>query len=316
MYEAILKHHVLPFIGGKRLEDLKRKDFQKVIDSRTAKGAMPKTVRRTYTAMNAVMRAATEKRLIPENLCLGVKQPPAKAKEREHVLTYDEAARFLSIIKESIPKISAKGKPIGYVSVSQELVAFFYLLVYTGARRGEIGGLYWSDVDFDKKTITISKAVSSARGGQYIKEPKTSSGVRKIAVAEEALEELKLWRDEQTKLREETGTKYIFTQKNGELMSLATPTHKMLEVIKYYNRSCKEDERLPEIHLHDLRHTHASLLLGAGADIATVSHRLGHASTSITLDIYTHALPENDRSAAEIISEKIVLKDKKKKASE
>lgn len=269
------------------------------------KGAKPKTVRRTYTAMNAVMKAAEERRLIPENKCHGLKLPPAKAEEREHVLSYEETSTFLRILKEEIPKRTTKGEDFGKVYVSQELVAFFYLLIYTGARRGEIGALYWTDIDFDEGTISISKAVSRVKGGQYIKEPKTNAGIRKITVAEAALEELRLWRNEQIEQREKTKSPYVFTQEDGELMSLCTPTHKIREIIKYYNRSCRAGEELPEIHLHDLRHTHASLLLSAGTDIATVSHRLGHSRTSVTLDIYTHALPANDRKATEIISEKI-----------
>lgn len=85
-------------------------------------------------------------------------------------------------------------------------------------------------------------------------------------------------------------------------MHLSTPTHKFIEILDMYNNSCtREEDKLPRIHLHDLRHTSATLLLSENTDIETVSHRLGHSKASVTLDIYGHALPAKDQQAADVL---------------
>ena len=95
----------------------------------------------------------------------------------------------------------------------------------------------------------------------------------------------------------------IFIQiDNGLPVHLSTPGHKFAEIIELYNKKCeKEEDRLPKIRLHDLRHTGATLLLSRNMDIETVSRRLGHSKASVTLDIYGHALPEHDKQASDTL---------------
>ena len=85
-------------------------------------------------------------------------------------------------------------------------------------------------------------------------------------------------------------------------MNLDTPYHKFKEVIALYNAQCeKEEDKLPNIRLHDLRHTSATLLLSENVDIETVSHRLGHSKASVTLDVYGHWLKETDEKASDTL---------------
>ena len=94
----------------------------------------------------------------------------------------------------------------------------------------------------------------------------------------------------------------VFIADDGGMMDISTIRKRFLSIVKRYNEQCeKESDRLPEIRLHDLRHTTASILLSQGCDIATISQRLGHSKVSVTLDIYSHALPENDQTAADIL---------------
>ena len=95
----------------------------------------------------------------------------------------------------------------------------------------------------------------------------------------------------------------IFIQDDGSPIDLSTPRHKFAEIIDLYNATReKEEDKLPHIRLHDLRHTNATLLLSQDTDIETVSRRLGHSKASITLDIYGHALPENDKKASDALA--------------
>ena len=88
----------------------------------------------------------------------------------------------------------------------------------------------------------------------------------------------------------------------GSRMDIDTPSHKFKKAIEYYNSTCtNEEDKLPLIHLHDLRHTSATLLLANHVDIETVSHRLGHSKPSITLDVYGHWMEETDRTASDTL---------------
>ncbi len=88
-------------------------------------------------------------------------------------------------------------------------------------------------------------------------------------------------------------------------MSVDTPYGRFREAIDNYNSRAKEEDKLPIIRLHDLRHTSATILLAEGVDIRTVAHRLGHAQTSTTLNVYAHALPAADEHAAQVLTEKL-----------
>ena len=203
---------------------------------------------------------------------------------------------------------------------------YFTMAIHTTMRRGEMCALTWDDIDFDKGIISITKALAMTKAdGQYIKDPKTKAGIRDIYIPASLITLLKQWKKEQIALCLKLGTAWkghrntinkagkiedtfeqntIFIQDKeiGKPLHLSTPGHKFHEIIDMYNSTCeKEEMKLPYIRLHDLRHTGATLLLGKNTDIETVSKRLGHSKASVTLDIYGHALPENDRIASETL---------------
>lgn len=202
---------------------------------------------------------------------------------------------------------------------------YFTMAIYGMFRRGEMCALTWNDIDEKEKTISIDKAAAMTSKETYIKGPKTEAGIRKVSMPEEVFILLREWKREQAALCMKLGTAWkghrngmkedgitpdtfdennVFIQvENGLPVHLSTPGHKFHEIINLYNATCKEEsDKLPEIRLHDLRHTGATLLLGNNADIETVSHRLGHSKASVTLDIYGHALPENDKQAADTLA--------------
>lgn len=210
-------------------------------------------------------------------------------------------------------------------SVSLQWRVYFTMAIYGSFRRGEMVALTWNDIDEKKHTVSIDKAAAMTKTEKYIKDPKTEAGIRKLVMPKEVFTLLREWKKEQSALCIKLGTAWkghrngmkedgvtpdsfdennIFIQpENGLQMHLSTPNHKFHEICDLYNATCeKEKDKLPRIRLHDLRHTGATLLLGKNADIETVSHRLGHAKASVTLDIYGHALPENDKLAADTLA--------------
>lgn len=307
------------------------------------KGLAPKTVRMTFTVINSVFRYAVKKQYVRENPCLRCDDlPPVTMKKGDEIqfFTKDQAKRFINEAltmeytftfgkrHRTNKKTGEKYEVAGYTekhAVPLQWRVYFIMAIITMFRRGEMCALTWADFNEDDNQLTVSKALAMVKEGQYLKGPKTEAGNRTIYIPEDLsklLKQLKreqlalcvkmgtAWKGHRNGLKEDGKTKdsfeenTIFTQENGLPLHLSSPGHKFHEIIDLYNATRKnEEDKLPHIRLHDLRHTGATLLIGDHTDIETVSKRLGHAKPSVTLDIYGHALPENDKKASEKLGE-------------
>ena len=185
-------------------------------------------------------------------------------------------------------------------SVADErLSPLWHTIAMTGMRRGEAIGLRWSDVDLENGRLSVRRALIPINREVVVSEPKTIKGRRVIALDPGTVEVLKgqasRQLDEQKKWDEawvETGL--VFTLENGAALDP--------ESVSRYWRQAVKKAMLPTIRLHDLRHTHATLALQAGVHPKVVSERLGHATVSITLDTYSHAIPAMQEEAAALIA--------------
>ena len=196
---------------------------------------------------------------------------------------------------------------------SLQLRFFFYLAIFTGCRRGELIALKWSDLDLESGSVSISKSVCRVNGEMLIKSTKTNSS-RLISIPQVVALIGRQWKREQAEYRLSIGSQWIgeenvFTRWNGQIMGLDTPYQAFHRIIEHYNATRQPDEiELPLIPLHGLRHTAATLLILNGVDVRTVSGRLGHANTSTTLNIYSHALEEFDRKASDVLEQVLTFK--------
>jgi integrase len=180
-----------------------------------------------------------------------------------------------------------------------DLRTFLFVALTTGARRGELAALRWRDVDLEGKTITIRYSVAEDRDSIVIKDTK-SHQVRAVALDDETVTMLAVHREHVGELAdacgsELTGARFVFSPHPG------SDTCYVPKVLSHrFARLC-ERQGIKGVRLHDLRHFAGSQLVAAGVDIRTVSARLGHSRPSITLDIYTHRVQDNDRAAAEVL---------------
>jgi integrase len=159
--------------------------------------------------------------------------------------------------------------------------------VYTGARRGEIVGLKWSDVDWNTRTALIERSFS--RGNFY--PPKTKAGRRLVELPDVMIHHLLSWQQVCPK----DDLDLVFPGPKGGPMDGG-------ELLKAGFRTALERAGIRRIRFHDLRHSFASNLIGAGWDIPTVSRLLGHANPQVTLMIYAHALPRARHGAADALA--------------
>jgi len=254
---------------------------------RTGKLFAHATVVKHYIVLHAFFENARENKVIPSNPMQDMKRPkPRKDEiiEESKALSVNEVNRLLECIAHEPLKWRA-------------LIMF---MLDSGCRRGEAVGLKWSDIDFDTGAVVICRNAQYTAGkGVYTTTPK-SGKARTIYVNPPVLAVLKEWRTEQAKLLLAQGLSssgFCFTHENGKLMNPQAPTA--------YLYRFGEKHGFPDIHPHMLRHTMASISIANGADMVSVSKKLGHAQVSITLDVYSHESEEAKRKASSILNDLI-----------
>lgn len=310
---SAIKPHILISFYNSMMKDGARKDGK-------AGGYGNATIRKTSNVLSSILRTAVEWEVIEQNPCDKAKPPSAPDTSKSiKFFTPEQTIRFLSYLEQPYAcKVSAhkriddtgKEYSVGNYSIQREIPlqirVLFELAIYTGARKGELLSLMWSDIDFSGDRIFISKAVTVVDGKVIIKPPKTKTSFRKISIPHSLIMKLKKLQVSQAEYRLSVGPywkgkDWVFTQNDGTMMNYSTPYHTLQNIIKRYNQEHSQEQHLPLIPFHGLRHTAASLLIASNQDIKTVSARMGHAQSSTTLNIYTHSLESGDKKASDAL---------------
>jgi integrase len=164
----------------------------------------------------------------------------------------------------------------------------------TGMRRGELLGLRWSDVASDGRQLRVASSLTIVDGDSRLKATKTNR-VRHLHVDARTADAIDRARASQKPQRRQAGWRneldLVFTDEIGQPLVPQRITHRFRRLVRRLD--------VPTIRLHDLRHTHTTLLLQAGVPIKVVSERLGHSTIALTMDVYAHVLPAMDRDAAD-----------------
>lgn len=256
-------------------------------DKRGKKPLAHGTVVSYYTVLHTLFENAVENGIIPANPMQRMKKPkPRKDDIPKEPICYDE--KEVAYIMDCLNKEPLKWK------------ALMLFMIDSGCRRGEVAGLKWGDIDFRTGKVTICRnAQYTSEKGVYITTPKSHKS-RDIIINAPVLQVLKAWQREQTLIyfgRGKAVNGYCFTQNEGELLNPNTITEYVRTFGKRYN--------LLGMHPHALRHTMATLSIANGADVVSVSKKLGHCNPSVTLNIYSHANEEAQRRATEILADAI-----------
>ncbi|MDW0109417.1 site-specific integrase [Sporosarcina aquimarina] len=174
----------------------------------------------------------------------------------------------------------------------------FLLAIYTGMRRGELLGLKWEDVDLNKRIIHVKRSLAYLpKSGYLLTTPKTRNSIRQIPIPQFVLKELIKHKKKQDEWRLLVGELYqeqdlVICTNTGSFQDPRNVIRVMKRLINKAN--------VTEIRFHDIRHTHASILISEGVDVVKISARLGHANPKITFEYYAHLIPNTSSDVADV----------------
>ena len=277
-YQGNLNHWIYPALGDLKMPDITPANISAVLLSMQSQGKAHATCVKVYTILHSLFKMAYMGDVVPVNPMDKVERPkPRKGEIKDKDVE--------SYSTEEVQRIFAAldNEPLKWRVLMR-------LLIDTGIRRGECCGLQWKDIDFKASTITIrGNLCYTPQKGIYLDTPK-SGKVRIIDVDPEIIGLLQQLRLGQAG---HTISTYVFTQQDSaEPMHPQSPARYMQKFAKKYN--------VPGLHPHKLRHTFASIAITNGADVASISEKLGHSDKAVTLRMYTHADQESMKRASQI----------------
>jgi integrase len=281
-YRRYMNLYILPALGRMRLQAILPAHIRQLYMRMQMEGKGARTIQLVHVTLHCAFAQAIKEGLIGHNPLEAVERPKVETK-RYDIFTEKQARAFIA---------AAKG---------HSYEALFFLALTTGMRKGEILGLMWTDVDWEKSILRIERQLQpvSYEGGALVP-TKTRSGRRHIMVGKGALALLKEHRERQEMQKAVAGNRW---QEHGMIFTTSIGTYiDQTKVSRAFKRILRE-AGLPDIRFHDLRHTSISILLDNGTPVNTVQSRAGHSKASVTTDIYGHAMARSQEVAARMIEE-------------
>ena len=279
-YEQIARVHIKPALGRMKLKNLTPTHVRGLYSSKLDAGLAPRTVNYIHITLHKALKDAVADGLIPRNPTEGIKAPRPTKKEIRP-LSPNEMRAFLKV---------AQG---------DRFESLYVLAVHCGLREGELLGLKWDDLDLQAGTLSVRRTLSETRSGYVFESPKNGKG-RSIRLTTPAADALNAHLRRQLAEIEKAGDLYrdqglVFPSRSGTPMNASNLTARSFKPLLV-------KAQLPKsVRLHDLRHTCATLLLSKGVHPKIVQELLGHATISITLDTYSHVLPNMQSEAVAAI---------------
>jgi integrase len=270
--QSHLDSHIGPDLGDRKLAAITRTDVQGFVSGLTKKGLAPNTVRGIYVRLVSVFEAAVHDRKIAHSPAVKIQLPKVERTAASQVVVLD---------LDDVRRIADAAPPW--------LAAFTWAIATAGLRPGEAAGLTLERVDFMRRTISVDRQlITPGKGSPHLAPPKTASSVRTIPVGDSLIAELNRHMREHEPVELEAGATLLFTNRDGRPM-------RRNALGESWGRLRSNLELPAEARgWHSLRHTYASWLIEAGLSVKTVQARLGHASATETLEVYSHLWPDSD----------------------
>jgi integrase len=276
-YTQITRQHLIPALGDVQLTRLRPQQIEALYARLLATGRKPKVVRNVHGALHVALDKAVRWRLVSTNVA-DLVDPPRWERTEMQALNVEQARRVIA---------AARG---------DELEALWWLTLTTGLRQGELLALRWGAVDLDQRRLQVVATLVRIPGETpFLAQPKTRRSRRSVELCADAAEALRQHRQRSMASAVAAGAAdaYVFTRADGRPLSVTTTWKRW--------RALLQRAEVPHVRFHDARHTAATLLLGLGIHPKIVSEMLGHATTAMTLDTYSHVTPTMQRDAAAAI---------------
>ncbi|MFD1485329.1 tyrosine-type recombinase/integrase [Lacticaseibacillus baoqingensis] len=287
-YKSAYNNNIKPHLGGYFVGAITPMDVQEWINSLTVTGRTPKGV------LTMIMDYAVIMGWVQVNPCLAAKLPRGKrtyAVTKDKRYTLKEAQHFIAVLNSKASKCP---------ETWERRRVLLTLVLATGMRRGEVVGLKWCDVDFNRSLLHIKRAIQDTADGEVVGDTKTETSSRTIVLSPDVTKMLAQWcvtqaRDLLAEGREISSNQWLFTGQAADgHLSLSTPWEWM--------KALADKSDLRQISLHGLRHTKATLLAQAEVDVTSIAAILGHSSIDTTTRIYIHPTHEGQSEAEEVYS--------------
>jgi integrase len=281
-YEQLVRVHINPTIGRVKLKNLTPAHVQGLYREKLDSGLSPRTVQYIHVTLHKGLKQAMRWGLVPRNITEAV-DPPRASKKEIRPLTEKQVKVFLQ---------TARG---------DRLEALYLLALTSGLRQGELLGLKWEDIDFDQKVLQVKRTLSITKKGPMFVPPKSAKSRRSVALTTYTVETLKRHKAAQDDEKMNLQTSWndhglVFPNQSGDFIHPWILTKGLL-------KKMLKKAGLPSIRFHDLRHTCATLLLTKGVHPKIVQELLGHSTISITLDIYSHVLPNMQKEVVKAMED-------------
>ncbi len=273
-YSAYMKKS----IGKMKLADIRAEHLQKLLNQMSREGYADDTITLTYCVLSGIFKQAYKNELIEKNPVSLITKPRGKAKKEKVVFTREQQKLYMQYAENSY------------------LCNLFQLALCTGMRNGELRGLLWSDVDFKNRIIHIRhNLVSTSKEGFQVDTPKTRTSARDIPMTGRVYDILK----RQEREYEENKKEFVFHVANGPVSSkrITHEIHAMLQNME------EDGIAFPYFTLHSTRHTFATRCIEYGMNPQVLKTILGHATLSMTMDLYSHVLPDTKAEAMQQVAE-------------
>lgn len=291
-----VENYIKGDIGNVKLCSLTPSHLEMFYKTLRKNGKSPQTIKHVHNMLSKALNKAVRMKLISENPAQLVSKSifsnlsKSQRKRKPTIWTMDELMYFAKFARGSRWYIG------------------FLLATATGARQGEILAIRWENIDFENNLLTIDSSINRDMKGYKLGDPKTDSSYRTIDLPPYIMDEL--WKHRERRYEKDARhfnkpEDFVVRTWDGTFVSQRNFAREWYRLL--------EESGLPKIRFHDLRHTHATLLLESGANILYVSERLGHSKTSTTYNIYSHmtkkmrydgtAIMENQYRASRIVLE-------------
>ena len=278
-YRFTLRRYVEPHIGSKRLVDLGPEHVLAMLRALQKEGLSDNTCRQARSVLRRALGDAVRYEVLGRNVAASVKAPPKRTNKSKEVFTIDQVRSLLATVE------------------GERIEVMIHIALTLGARRGEILGLKWDDIDLGQQTLEIRRTLKRrSHHGLVLAEPKTSAGKRKLPLTDELNESLRRHRSRQAADRLAAGEAwqdqdFVFTT------TIGTPIEPR-NFERHWKALCDE-ANVPGYNFHTTRHTAATTMLNAGVPLESITKILGHASVATTADLYAQPSADTIRDAVD-----------------